>query len=68
VGHSIIYGMSDNQTTWWDNTQARHIGYRPLDSSDAFRPAVESRQQNIDTHDPTAIFQGGAFVKAKPHG
>jgi uronate dehydrogenase len=68
VGHSIIYGMSDNQTTWWDNTHAKHIGYRPLDSSDGFRPAVEARQQTIDPHDPAAIYQGGAFVKAKPHG
>ena len=30
VGHTIIYGMSDNQTTWWDNTHAKHIGYRAL--------------------------------------
>jgi uronate dehydrogenase len=68
VGHSIIYGMSDNQTTWWDNTHAKHIGYRPLDSSDMFRPAVEARQQTIDRQDPAAIYQGGAFVKATPHG
>ena len=68
VGHSIIYGMSDNQTTWWDNTHAQHIGYRPLDSSDGFRPAVEARQQSIDKTDPAAIYQGGAFVKATPHG
>jgi uronate dehydrogenase len=68
VGHSIIYGMSDNQTTWWDNTYAQHIGYRPLDSSDGFRPAVEARQQTIDKTDPAAIYQGGAFVKATPHG
>ena len=68
VGHSIVYGMSDNQTTWWDNTHAKHLGYRPLDSSDAFRPAVEARQQSIDTLDPVAIYQGGAFVKATPHG
>jgi uronate dehydrogenase len=68
VGHSIVYGMSDNQTTWWDNTHAKHLGYRPLDSSDAFRPAVEARQQSINTLDPVAIYQGGAFVKAAPHG
>jgi uronate dehydrogenase len=68
VGHSIIYGMSDNQTTWWDNTHAKHIVYRPLDSSDVFRQAVEARQQNIDQKDPAAIYQGGAFVKATPHG
>ena len=68
VGHSIIYGMSDNQTTWWDNTHAKHIGYRPQDSSDVFRHAVEARQQTIDQQDPAAIYQGGAFVKATPHG
>ncbi|MCW5652871.1 NAD(P)-dependent oxidoreductase [Hydrogenophaga sp.] len=68
VGHSIIYGMSDNQATWWDNTAARHIGYRPRDSSDRFREAVESRQPTIDVNDPAARFQGGAFVKAAPHG
>ena len=68
VGHTIIYGMSDNQTTWWDNTHAKHIGYRPQDSSDVFRAAVEARQPTIDTHDPAAVYQGGAFVKAAPHG
>ena len=68
VGHSIIYGMSDNQTTWWDNTHAKHIGYRPFDSSDVFRKAVEARQASIDSQDKAAIYQGGAFVKAAPHG
>ncbi|MEN9625163.1 MAG: hypothetical protein RJB17_1958, partial [Pseudomonadota bacterium] len=58
VCHSIIYGMSDNQTTWWDNTHAKHIGYRPQDSSDVFRHAVEARQQTIDKQDPAAIYQG----------
>ena len=68
VGHTIIYGMSDNQSTWWDNTHARHIGYRQQDSSDVFREAVEARQPQIDNRDPVAIYQGGGFVKAAPHG
>ena len=62
VGHSIIYGMSDNGRVFWDNTSARHIGYRPQDSSERFRDAVEARQQKIDGTDPEAIYQGGAFV------
>lgn len=68
VGHSIIYGASDNQTSWWDNTPARHIGYRPQDSSDVFRAEVEARQPTIDRNDPAALYQGGAFVKVSPHG
>ncbi|MEX8493001.1 NAD-dependent epimerase/dehydratase family protein [Sphaerotilus sp.] len=66
VGHSIVYGMSDNATTWWDNTSARHIGYRPQDSSDVFRAEVEARQQTLDRDDPAVHYQGGAFVRTGP--
>ena len=68
VRHTIIYGTSDNQASWYDNTQARHIGYRPQDSSDGFRASVEARQPVLDTTDPAVVFQGGGFVKAAPHG
>jgi len=67
VGHTVIYGMSDNTTTWWDNTWAQHIGYRPQDSSEAFRAAVEARQPAIDLKDPVALFQGGGFVTKGPY-
>ncbi|MOA19346.1 hypothetical protein D3C78_1397210 [compost metagenome] len=66
VRHSIIYGMSDNSVTWWDNTSARHLGYRPQDSSDAFRAEVEARQQSVDLDDPATLYQGGAFVRTGP--
>ncbi|MBE7416953.1 MAG: NAD(P)-dependent oxidoreductase [Ideonella sp.] len=62
VGHSVIYGMSDNGRVFWDNRCAAHVGYRPQDSSERFRATVEARQPRIDTTDPTAICQGGAFV------
>lgn len=66
VGHSVIYGMSDNATTWWDNTSARHIGYRPVDSSERFRAQVQARQPVLDRNDPAVAFQGGVFVKQGP--
>ncbi|RYY77531.1 MAG: NAD(P)-dependent oxidoreductase [Comamonadaceae bacterium] len=66
VGHSIVYGMSDNTTTWWDNAPARHIGYRPQDSSEPFRAGAEARQQAVDLQDPTVIHQGGAYVRIGP--
>lgn len=67
VGHSVIYGMSDNSTTWWDNTPARHIGYRPLDSSERFRAAVEARQPTLDRADQATNYQGGGFVTRGPY-
>jgi uronate dehydrogenase len=66
VGHTVIYGMSDNATTFWDNTPARHIGYRPQDSSDKHRAATEARQPTIDANLPAARYQGGAFVTQGP--
>jgi len=66
LGHSIIFGMSDNAVTWWDNRRARHIGYLPQDSADVFREAVYARTPAPDLSDPAARLQGGAFVRAGP--
>jgi len=67
VGHSVIYGMSDNATVFWDNRSAKHIGYRPLDSSDKYRAAAEARQPKIDQTQAAALYQGGAFVTQGPY-
>ncbi|WP_028998900.1 NAD-dependent epimerase/dehydratase family protein [Azohydromonas australica] len=66
LGCSVIYGISDNKTRWYDNGGAAHIGYRPQDSSEPFRAAVEARQPRLDLGDPTTIYQGGAFVRTGP--
>ena len=66
LGHTIVYGMSDNTTIWWDNTSARHLGYRPQDSSEPFRATLEQRQPALDHGDPAVIYQGGAFVRTGP--
>jgi uronate dehydrogenase len=66
LGHSIIFGMSDNAVTWWDNSQANHIGYKAQDSSDVFKDAVYARTQAPDLTSPVAQFQGGGFVQAGP--
>lgn len=66
VGHSIVYGVSDNRTSWWDNAQGRHIGYRPQDSSEPWRAAVDARQPPVDPTRPEARYQGGGFVVLGP--
>ncbi len=66
VGHTVVYGMGDNTTTWWDNTSARHLGWRPQDSSEPFRPAVEAAEPVLDRSDPAVIYQGGPFVRTGP--
>jgi uronate dehydrogenase len=67
VGFSVVYGMSANRTTWWDNSSAAHLGFRALDSSEPYRAALEARQPVLDRSDPVVVFQGGGFVVQGPH-
>jgi len=63
AGFTAIYGMSDNAAAWWDNTAARHIGFRAQDSADGFRDRIEAQQPPVDPADPATQFQGGVFVR-----
>ncbi len=65
VGHTIVYGMSDNKSVWWDNKQAAHLNFVAKDSSEIFRQQVE--QQPVPARDdPVAVYQGGTFTAMGP--
>lgn len=66
VGHTVIYGMSDNRATWWDNGTARHIGFKPRDSAEPWRAEVEANHPCVDPRLPEIRFQGGGFVVLGP--
>ncbi len=65
LGHTIVYGASDNKDKWWDNSAAAHLGFKPQDSSEVFRAKAESAPP-LAVDDPVRIYQGGGFVKAGP--
>ncbi|MCO8160575.1 NAD(P)-dependent oxidoreductase [Pseudomonas sp. 21LCFQ02] len=65
VGHTIVYGASDNTPQWWDNRHAAHLGYTPKDSSEPFRAKVEA-QPAPAADDPSMVYQGGAFAAVGP--
>jgi uronate dehydrogenase len=65
VGHTVVYGASDNRDAWWDNSKAAHLGFQPRDSSEPFRDKVEA-QPPVPADDPMMVFQGGRFVTHGP--
>jgi uronate dehydrogenase len=65
VGHMIVYGASANRDSWWDNRTAASLGWKPVDSTEPFRAALEATPP-LAPDDPAAIFQGGAFVRMGP--
>ncbi|WP_133861962.1 MULTISPECIES: NAD(P)-dependent oxidoreductase [Pseudomonas] len=65
VGHTIVYGASDNRDSWWDNRLAAHLGFQPKDNSEQFRAKVEAQPMPA-ADDPSMVYQGGAFVATGP--
>ncbi len=65
VGHLVVYGASDNQPSWWDNSGAAALQWTPKDSSEPYRAEVEAMPP-LPAGDPAAIYQGGAFVTSGP--
>jgi uronate dehydrogenase len=60
IRFEIVYGVSDNARSWYDNANALRLGYRPVDDSEIYAEALLARER---PGDPRAeMFQGGAFV------
>lgn len=62
VGHAIAFGMSDNRVKTVDDSKAAHLGYRPGDSAEPYREAVEARTEAPDPGAETVRRLGGWFV------
>ncbi len=65
VGHTIVYGASNNRDKWWDNSLVAHLGFQPKDTSEAFRAAREATPP-LPEDDPAKMYQGGGYVKMGP--
>jgi uronate dehydrogenase len=66
VGHTIVFGQSDNPGSWWDNTKAAHLGFRARDSSAQFAHLFPATSEYPAADDVTTIYQGGPFVLNGP--
>jgi uronate dehydrogenase len=62
VGFSVIYGTSDNAARAVSNAGAAHIGFRPLDSADAYAAAVLARTGRPDPAAVATRVVGGGFA------
>jgi uronate dehydrogenase len=45
IQFEIVYGISNNKRAWFDNRNARRLGYRPQDRSERYAKAVIARDQ-----------------------
>ncbi|MEM9431129.1 MAG: NAD(P)-dependent oxidoreductase [Pseudomonadota bacterium] len=61
LGCPVLYGVSDNAATWWDNSSVAYLGWRPKDSSEPFRAKLDAEQTPPKPDAPDAVYQGGFF-------
>ena len=58
--YEIVYGASDNNRTWWDNSNAYRLGYKPQDNSENYaEETLAAEPPGAD--EVSEYFQGGAF-------
>ena len=66
ISFEIVYGVSDNRRSWYDNSNARRLGYLPQDDAESYAAEVLAKEKAGDPR--TEMFQGGTFVLAEYGG
>ena len=63
VRFEIVYGVSGNTRSWYDNSNAERLGYVPQDDSELYAAEVLARGDAGD--ELVDGYQGGQFVRAE---
>ncbi len=63
IQYEIVYGVSGNTRSWWDNSRAEQLGYKPQDNAEDFAagmapPKAEDRDTIVER------FQGCIYCAA----
>ena len=67
IRFEIVYGVSGNRRSWYDNSNAHRLGYRPQDDSEPWAADI-LRNEKPAADKVTEIYQGGTFVSAELGG
>ncbi len=60
IRFEIVYGVSGNTRSWYDNSNAARLGYRPQDNAETYAAEVLAREKPGDQR--AEMYQGGVFV------
>jgi len=63
IRFEIVYGVSGNTRSWYDNSNAARLGYKPLDNAESYASAVMAREKPASG--PAEEYQGGVFCVAE---
>jgi uronate dehydrogenase len=64
IRYEIVYGVSNNRRSWYDNANAYRLGYRPQDDSEPYAAAVLAAEPP-GADKIAEKYQGGTFCAAE---
>ncbi len=67
LGCPIIYGVSNNTASFWDNRQVKWIGWQPQDNAEDYRAEVDAAKSKPAKDAPEVLWIGGAYTADKIH-
>jgi uronate dehydrogenase len=67
IRFEIVYGVSGNKRSWYDNANAHRLGYRPQDDSEAWAGEILANEKAAPG-EMGENYQGGSFVTAELGG
>jgi uronate dehydrogenase len=68
IHNTIVYGVSDNAASWYDNSEAYRLGYKPQDHAEAHKEHAMAEEAKL-THDAADLYyQGGGFCSVEYAG
>jgi uronate dehydrogenase len=62
VRYEIVYGVSGNHRSWYDNSNAHRLGYQPEDDSEPQALQVLSAEAGQPSNRVADKYQGGTFA------
>lgn len=66
--YEVVYGVSLNERSWWDNSVAYAYGYRPTGRAEDFREHALAVQAKLPPDPVGDFFQGGTFCSMEFDG
>ena len=65
IVYEVLYGISDNDRAWFDNSRAVALGYAPEGRSEPYAAAVIAAEPKDGKSPVAEYYQGGTFCAAE---
>jgi uronate dehydrogenase len=60
LGYQVVWGVSNNTRSYWDNSAAARLGYQPRQNAEDYAAQILAKPNPLDT--TAQQYQGGSFA------